>query len=100
MTAKVLDFWRAKAKRLVNRKLTEYGELPNAVIADLIWVTINSQKAALVHWENIQVIAKDHERLKQIADLAVAEGNGVISALETLLGEYAFHDDFTPCSSI
>lgn len=87
MSAKVLDFYRAKAKQLVNRSFKAYGALPGGCVHDLIFVHIHGQQVNLTYWEGILVLCST-ERMREIAQSAITECKRLIAALEALEQEY------------
>lgn len=101
MSAKVLDFYRAKARKLVNRALKEYGALPGGVIHDLIYVHIHSQESQLHYWKNIRDCSIGEE-INKIAQSAVDDCERLIEALKVFESEYkeAQHDNDLPYTCI
>lgn len=92
MNAKVLDYYRAKAKRVVNKTFKEYGTLPGGNVHDLIFVHINSQRVQLGYWQDIYKAATSAE-MQRIAKSAVEECERLIIAMEVLETEYKLHHD-------
>lgn len=90
MNAKVLDFYRAKAKQVVNKTFKEYGSLPGGNVHDLIYVHANSQRVQLGYWQEIHKLASSEE-MRRIAKSAVEECERLIIAMEALETEYKLH---------
>lgn len=90
MAAKVLDFYRAKAKQIVNRSFERCGTLPGGCVHDLIYVHVHNQRQTLAYWKDI-LNDSVSETLNEIARSAVAECERLIVALEILEQEYKLH---------
>lgn len=101
MSAKVIDFYRAKARQLVNRAFKEYGALPGGVVHDLIYVHIHSQETQLAYWKGIRSASMSME-MNKIAQAAIDEGERLINALKVFETEYRDqrHDNDLPYTCI
>lgn len=101
MSAKVLDFYRGRARKLVNRSFERYGALPGNAVHDLIYAHIHTQKSQLGYWKDILQLSSTAE-MSRIARLAVDECERLIEALEAFKSEYkeAQHDNDLPYTCI
>ena len=104
-TANVLDFYRAKAKQLINREFAKYGVLPAGMVVDLIFILLQSREYQLTNWQNLREdqygCAPLNTRLIEVADQAIVENKRMIAALNRLMEEYRKTEyDNTPCSRI
>lgn len=90
MNAKVLDFFRAKAKQIVNQTFSHHGALPGANVHDLIYVHINSQQKQLIYWKDLLALCAT-EKMQEIAQSAIENCERLIAALESLENEYKLH---------
>lgn len=80
----VLSFYKAKAKREINRILSGYGALPGFLLPDLVETQINSTKYALGCWRSMQGGAVISEEFQAIVSNAVEESEGMVQAFEDL----------------
>jgi len=96
----VCDFYRAKAKRLINQVLGEYGSLPGFLLHELIHIRVCSERKSLDMWTTMSQGVVD-PKLLGIYNKWIVEAQGLIAALDLMVEEYKIsHDNEIPYSRI
>lgn len=84
---KVLDIYKAMAKREVNDMLAGYGELPGFLLKDLAQIRLNTYKMTVLFWESMGNLPLETQEYKSMVAEETMRNKGLTSALEELVEE-------------
>lgn len=84
---KVLDIYKAMAKREVNELLAKYGELPGFLLKDLAQVCLNTLKMTLLYWESFAKLPLENPGMIDLVNKELDRCKGTVGALEALIEE-------------
>lgn len=85
---KVLDIYKAVAKREVNEELAVYGELPGFLLKDLAQIRLNTFKMTMLYWESMAKLPLENPEMIELVGKEIDRCKGTISALELLIEEF------------
>jgi hypothetical protein len=84
---KVLDIYKAMAKREVNFTLAQYGELPGFLLKDLAQIRLNTFKMGLMFWESMVNLPLEAQEMKDLVREEIHRHKGMIDAFGVLIEE-------------